>query len=809
MRFRTKLRVGTTLALMGAASAFAAQAQAQESASSDDLGEITVTARRQAESLQDTPLTITAITGDKLETAGARNLQDISFLTPGLVLTPLSGEAGSSPVIRGLVSLGGTSDPTVAVFFDGAFLGGTAANSIALLDLERVEVVKGPVNSLYGRAAYAGAINYISRTPDGEFDVRGSATVGNDGQRKISAVVGGWLVPDLLAVRVAGGYDAYNGGYTDPVNGLRAGDYEKRDGQISINFTPAPNFSMVGRIYYGHDTFGPGALGYADGNCGGTNTYAGVTMSNFYCGKYDEDQNPVEVAPEGVRFTANDRKVFNGFLRTTFEASAFDVTALTAYSNIKSDRFTDFFGYRDGIAFDLVSTGDLTGPVIGRQSLYMNFGADADTEDFSQEIRFSAKADERWRWSFGGYYAKVDNYDSTIIGLDSNKLAPGTTIRGAAGTVGYAFDRVFLTPGGGRSNAVTAATLESTLWSAFAGSDFDITDQLTVTGEARYSSDKRVLDSLYSNLLAFYPGLRPFGGPFERTFKNWTGRLSAQYKFTPDIMLYATFADGFKAGGFNTRATIDEDRPYEPEKNDTYEIGLKSSLFDNMLNLNVNLFYIELTGLQYSGPAADPNNAGFVTKNIGAAESKGFEIEVQARPVTGLRLNGGLTYTDSKIKDGTYDFSLASGCTQVGADFCDPSRIVKVVTPAAPNGVLAVDLGGLQVPRQPKWTVTAEVEYTHALTDSVDWFARAQYRFQSKIFPEPNNFWWYGPLNRVNLRAGISWDQWTLTGFVDNVFDENTPDSAYRSTILNNFANVYDAAMPMPRRYGMTLSFAY
>lgn len=788
-------------------------------------GEIVVTARNKIEKLQDVPLVINALSGDQLIREGIRDLKDVATKVPGLIVNGGGSETLTRPSLRGLPSTT-ESDPTVAVFFDGAYMPSNAANNVALLDIQRLEVVKGPVNSLYGRAAYGGAINYVSNVPVNKFEGRVLGSIGNDGQRKLQGVLNLPVVDDIFMVRVAAGLEKFGGSWKDDVNGLKQGGFEKRDAQLSFLLNVSDAVTANGRVYYGDDVFDMNPITFMEPNCGVPVTnFAPFQHLSYTCGEFTPrafEVNPDSQAP-GIR--GNDRKVWNSFLKLNFDMGFGDLTSLTTYSHIKQSRFQDFVGRRDGLPFSLVRLSDKV--ATGVINLTVNFGNTGVTEDFAQELRFQSKADKPVRLTAGAYYAHLSNTNSTDASIVSDPIPAGFTISGNAVTcLLFLCDRVFLAPSGTISGAQTIGSTSSDLFSLFGGVEADPFENFTVSLEGRYSMDRRELDSLYSNsaftvldastnipkvAYTFRPirsALNPSGAPLHTNFNYFTGRASARYKFGNDQMVYASVANGVKPGGFNPRATHAEEQAYDSEKNTTYEVGFKSQFFDRKVTFNATAFYIKLKGLQAAGPSSFADTAGLITTNVGGATSKGFEFDTSIRPVNWFTLTAGVGYADATFDEGTYDYSFAGTCASIGAANCDQSRIVSVLSPQGNR--TAFNLAGLQTQGSSKWTASVGGDIDVPVNETWSVFGGVKYRYQSRQYTGTQNIVWWGPLNRVDARVGVSNGPVRLTAFVDNLTNNKTPDAVGLSSNINDLAFIYQyAALPFLRRYGLTAEFSF
>ena len=770
------ITIGSAASAQTVAAAPVTDAKAESTADA----EIIVTARNRTEKLQDVPLAITSFDSAALERNHVRNLNDIAYLTPGLSITSGGSEFGVNPVIRGQTNLnGGAGDPNVAVFIDGIYISNNTAINVGLTDIERIEVVKGPVSSLYGRNAFAGAINYVSKKPSTtEMSGRIQATGGNDQQYGVMGSISVPVIKDILGVRVAGGYDHFGGSYKDQVNGNRAGGYEKRDVQASFLFTPSSQFTATGSYYYGNDKFAPSAIAYNVNNCGtraaivSPQDPSGLGFSQF-CGRFDPDAHPVEVpsVPKLSNATGNARKVNLASLHLTYDFGAFTLSSLTGYTKVDQERLTDFIGRRDGIPFNL-----FPGP--GTVNLLELFGSNTNNEDFSQEFRVQSPADKTFRVQVGGFYFKGRTFSTTLLSLDSTPIPAGQGV--APG-----FPTNSLTVGGVVSNTIIGQTLShDRQYSGFVGADYDITDSLTISGEYRYTDQKKDQFVLRTtgcpgNLTVataacagpaptpyLYPnGVNPVSGKF--TFSNYRGTV--KYVIQPGINAYASVANGTKAGGFNQRAVAapdgsQPDLKFNPETNVTYELGLKNSLLDNRLQINLALYHIDTKGIQISGPSSVPTNPGLVTKNFGSVRNTGFEVEVNAKVAEGVKVNGGVSWANPKFGNDAFDFGFAGACLTIPT--CAP-RVVTLLPNSQYNNSnftkTAVSLGGLVLPRTPRLQFTGGLDLFGPIGDGdMRWTATGNFRFEDKQYAFNNNISTYGPRTIINLRVGIETDRYNV-----------------------------------------------
>ncbi|WP_425229956.1 TonB-dependent receptor [Sphingomonas sp.] len=760
-------------------------------------GDVVVTARNRAERLQDVPLAITALTGEQLATAGVRNLREISYLTPGVTINSAGGEAYTQPIIRGLVNLnGGASDPNVAVFLDGVYIVNNSAISVGLIDIDRVEIVKGPVGTLYGHNGFAGAINYVTRRPGNELRGQFSATIGNDGQRLVTGAASGPLIRDVLSIGLAGAYENYDGGYRDPVNGLRAGGYEKKDFRGSFNLTPATGVSLYGGLYYGKDFFDTISLVYAADNCGALSPgSAALGESTFtqYCGRLRFNPLEVSAVQPASGAAGNRREVYSANLHLDIDTGFATLSAIGGYNRVTQQRFEDFIGRRNNLIFNVTPAA----PPPSTVSAAELFGGDSNNRDYSAEVRLTSKQDQRFRWAIGAYYYHNDFTTSTLIGIDASVLPAGKSFSGTAA--------LFATPAGRFSTSnLTLVNGTDEQKSAFASADVDVVAGLTLNGEIRYTHQEKSQDILRNAFVA--NTVRPYG-PARSGRDNFVNyRASIKYKFSDEVSTYASVASGTKAFGFNSRATaFPGEVSFNPEYATAYEVGAKTNLLNRVLTLNVAAYVINTRNLQVQVPSQDPTNTGLITANLGATREKGFEIEAVMSPAPWFHFNVGVGYVDARFRGGAADFGSAGSCAAI------PSCSARIRTTKDVNGVTRsfVLLDGLQVPRVSPWQVSTGLTLSGHFSPDVSWFTRGDFRLEDSQFTAANNYNFQGDRTLVNLRAGIETHGISATVFVDNLTKNMTVESSSANTRLNDFVANPVGFLPTPRRYGLTVGYAF
>jgi iron complex outermembrane recepter protein len=757
------------IALAGAAGVSFAQQSGPESGG---LDEIVVTARKREESLLETPLSITAITSQDIDRQGVSDLRDIVALTPGLSISEFGAGTLNVPVIRGLSQLtgGAFAENNVSVFYNGVYIQNSNMVDATFLDIERIEIVKGPVSSLYGRNAYAGVINYVTKRASDELDGSARLIVGEYGRQAASGTISGPLGATVKA-RLGARYDESDGSWRDPSSGVRFDGGVRQAVQGSLEFEPSDRFSAVASIFYADDDLDQAARQGVLGNCGG----APGAFQPAICGQIPDYGSSTVIRSSNPPYElfGNRRELMLSTLTLNATFGPVELKSLTSYADTSYATTRDQDATGVGVPFALVGTP--AGTV--NLSTYTRFTA--DSRAFSQELRASFDVGERVRLSLGGFYNDWSGDTTTNLTVDGRNVPGGRTP--------LIIFPIGSTPDGSPTPFVQLLLLEDEEYSGFAVADFDATDALSFSLEARRSNQRKLQNQ--SGGILRTPAVDPDGPTgIGGSWSFWSYRASGQYQLTPDMMVYASAARGSKAGGFNSGTGIPAaDLQYDPEENDTYEIGLRSQLLDGRATAELTAFYSLLSGLHLFNFNA--TGVGSIINNGGDATAKGFEASIAARVATGVTLTAGVAYTDPRFDSGSSTNSTAS--------------IAQCRVIAACSGRVRTD-GGLLLPRQSQWQYTTTADVVRPLTAGLDWTLRGAYKYQSKQYATtpPTNVGWVGDANRLNLRAGIAKaDSWSLEAYVDNALDDGT------ALNFGSDLNAANATFPLAIVYAAKRSF--
>ncbi len=531
-----------------------AMATAGQTALAQQIEEIVVTSRRQGEEkLMETPLAITAFDADAIESKGITNLQDVANLTPGLSFFNPLGESLPTPVIRGVVPQDIFGENAAAIFIDGVYVAGREGLNFSQLDIERIEVMKGPQSSAYGRNAFSGAINYVTKPPSDVFETKIDADIGNRGKQKIMGQISGPIFGETLTGRVSVLYDEWDGSYDNTLApGSDIGGYRYRSYQGKLRWRPTDDLDINFAVYRSNDEIDDFAAGGLLANC---EDKVNITKEESdlgrapgprwqtYCGKVPKLRNmpqmldagtfpdPVPV-PGSVRRDAmpkvpeawgEARDLTRTNLSIAWDTDHGSLTALTGYSFMKENMVNDFnrlTGNATPFVYcypaTLAAGGPPTCDPTGAQRQWSRFPAGVidiepgpRVEEWSQELRWTSPRDQQLRWQAGGYYFNSTLKDHKGNPALTTPLPAGLDFReggnAAFGPVvlpGLAIGSYIMWPSAGSYGLPAPYAgldplnrpflkLEEESWSLFGAVDYDFTDRLKGRAEMRYTQNRK------------------------------------------------------------------------------------------------------------------------------------------------------------------------------------------------------------------------------------------------------------------------------------------------------------------------------
>ncbi len=616
-------------------------ASAQAEQASETIEEIIVTAQKREQNLQNVPVAVTAFSGETISNLGIKSSSDIAAIVPNLEIG-LPGGAGNQPLIyiRG-VGLSDTNSNNAGpngIYVDEVYVSSPGAQTFQIFDLERVEVLKGPQGTLYGRNATGGAINFISAKPTDQFKARFQASYGSFGAVKAETAIGGALAKGVRG-RLAATIDHSNG----YIHNLLTGRRENGSGSFALRGLLAAdlgeNFEALFNFHGGRvDVRSPQyrSLGLLDPATGFTSPCAAPAIAAGQCGNVLG-----YVSPPGYYDGAYDRSErlevenWGGSARFNWTLGAITLTAISAYDyNAKLHREDT-----DASPLNIIT---------------IDYGVHSNT--FTQELRLAGDGD-RLNWVVGAYYLnEVLVQDQTVdLFRELRGLTPGGGADPAGDSTGGA--PVLFARSLNRQTTEAAAV--------FGQAEYTLAPGLRVTLGGRYNYEKKRFTAAGQFEDAIIGGSPIPGGVLpiyafsnRATFKNGSFKLGADYDIADRVMVYASVSTGFKSGGFNggflsfdpAEAAV-QAQPYDEETLTAYEVGIKSTLFDGHARLNAAAFHYDYKNLQLYTLINTGALPLQLLDNAANAAIYGAEVELIAKPAAHLDVTLNLGLLNTQIKN--------------------------------------------------------------------------------------------------------------------------------------------------------------
>lgn len=780
--------------------------------------EIIVTARQRAESLLETPIAITAYQADQIERLNIVTIEDLAKFTPGLTITRSSQANGTKVNIRGLQTDLGRSPVALrideidvtseSVFSTGiGFLGNQR-----LMNLERIEVVKGAQVALYGRSAFGGAINYITKRPNlDKIDANFGFDVNSEGEYEGKASFSGPAVEGKLAVGFNASYWKDEGSYKNQLNGEKMGTGEGVGVAASFLATPNEDLSIYGRVEYSQDKNGqqPGSIIEPETLVVFPDDVAAVvnaTQALLLTGKLrDVDPSEVNIQVDpftGRNFSGVDKDTVFASLIVDYDFGDVSFKSLTGWLEIESfnAQNTTFQ------ATPFVDNGvpSLAGGVVPPFNTTQNFELFNTDRIFNQELRLFSSNDSRFQWQVGGLYweQEVDQEQDQPTLLP---IAPVTT------EIVNTFLREQI---GDRQRLFGRDTYH---YSAYAWAEYDITDQLAVSAEVRYNDEKSnyfTKDTVNVSIALpdiLQVSIIPVQEPAETKQNFTTPKFGLTYKPNESHTLYASVAKSIKPAGFSTSGVdqFTDFNDFETEKLWSYEVGWKGRLLDNRLSANTAFFYQDYTNQQVSSTVFDTDSGvpRGATVNAGKSRRWGIELEGLFQATENLTLSGGYVYNNTKFQEYEFFTSAALSAAQ--------GPCVRFETFSTPDGT-AVQSGciiswtGNEAGQVPKHQFSVTGNYTASLNTTYDWFTEANLRYVGSRHLNNSNLRTAPSYTRVDVRVGVTSDSLGAWLYANNLLDDNTAENpvSYLSYNTSTFSPAALIYLPDPLEVGFRVSYA-
>lgn len=798
--YRTKLRVSLACS---AACLFAAPAIAQtapvapapaDTTTADPqeprggLADIVVTARRKEENLQNIPVADQVISGTQVQNLGITSIEKVSVLAPQLIVGRNGTGSGAAIGLRG-ISVNATSislEQSVATVIDGVYYSGGRALNIGLFDVGQVELLKGPQSLFYGKNTTAGALAITTADPTGTFG--GQVRVGYEFKAKQPSIEGfiNFPLSDTLSARVSGKFSKQYGAlientaytvtnttrdiatgvvttHTTPPGDFNLPGEQNVLARLGLKFDPGGGFTAVWKNTYNYYRTNAANSASVISVCESGKVQTDPTAPCGHVFKVASGAIPATIAkynPYENRYGGNDYLdyyMFNSTLNLSYDVGKVSLSLVPAYTT-----YTDYW----------VTDSDFTTLYLSRDPSLGTGGNNAATREhqsaFSVEFRAQTKLGGPINFMAGGYF------QSSQMRFAQENLFPGGVENSAVTDQSLRFLTV-------RKRAFS----NGKTYSAFGQVLLDITPQLNITGGLRYSKENK--DSQLSQPYVF-PGAT---ASFKQTtigntqsFDNLSPEATITWKPTSQVTVYGSYRTGYKSGGFSISGTISPntvaaDATFAPEKVHGFEGGIKSTLFNRQLRLNLGLYTYNYTGLQVD--FLNPITIQYLTTNAASAQTKGIELEAEYAPlsVPGLRLSATAAINDAKYKS----FPLAPCLTgQKPTEGC-------TLLPNAAGAFTRQDLSGQATPQAPKFVSTVGIDYSTPIGGGLKLGGTANMRYSSRyktyaFAPDSASRFYQEAYATVDLSIRLSDvdDKWELAVVGKNLTNHFIQSSAFDLT---------------------------
>ncbi|MBN7797612.1 TonB-dependent receptor [Parahaliea mediterranea] len=737
------------------------------------IEEVIVTAQKRSESLEDVPISIAVMSSEAMDKTGVRQMREVAEFVPNVSLTA-GNDTNTAVRIRGV---GANTrnigfDTRVGMYLDGVYLGQSPAQNLDILDLERVEIARGPQGTLFGKNTVAGAINMITNKPDRSFmaDVRGE--YGNLDSYRISAIVNAPLT-ESIAARLSVSDNHRDGFIKNITTGT---EFNERDGT-----------SYRGQLRYQGDRIDVNlAADYLESE---RVSFFGEPQTDWSGRVY-----PDPLAPGRNRISNNidnheEREVWGVSATADIDlGDNYSLRSITAYRDTDARRIQD----SDQSANDI-----------------LRLDYPDQYEQWSQEIQFISPEGERLQYIAGLYL-----YDQVAISERSPSLGSQTDVLFNALGVPLAPFRDLFT--GARLS--THGKVDTESWALFVNGTYELGDRLTLGFGARYTEEKKSVDYTMLGDVVYILGSIPvslsevFGiaeGPIidgystavykdEKSYDDFSPTLSLSYAISDTVNIYARYSSAFKSGGFNVdfvpQQVLDSGLDFDTETVDAYEIGLKGTALDNTLRFALAGFQMDFDDYQLNQFVKLGSNLSAITiRNAAKVQSRGFEAEATWYPSAALMLQGSLGYNDAE-----FDEFPGGG------------------TSRNPGG-LGADLSGNKLPLAPEWSAAFAAQYNHPLpawnaefVTRVDWtYTEGHYTTEDNVkVASPGSgipFGYVESYDIFNARIGVeAAGQWSVYLWARNLLDEEYTDNSQSDF----FGTIVDFPGD-PRTYGIELAYTF
>jgi iron complex outermembrane receptor protein len=719
-----------------------------------ELTEVVVTSQLRRQAAKDVPISMTVVGKEELESLRVRRFEDFIDHVPNVTYVSAGHFGPDGVALRGIsVAVGGRYDP-ISVTVDGAGFGAQNAGTVLntqYLDVERIEVLRGPQGTLTGRSAVGGSINIITAQPDTEaLAFKGVLDIGRFGTQHVK-LVGNLPLSDTFALRASAFAETSDGAVKNLGPGGGNSGYDNRGGRLAARWRPADGLTLDAsfakeRLDLGMESALPRDVWSDDAR-----RAERLAELALWGGEY-----------EGAVSFFRDVGANGGHVRNDVEQGALIEDSIASFhaayefSNLTLDLFYGNFRYKPAFELEWDQT----------EYNYLKIEQDIRVDSDTAELRLTSRWDGAFNWVAGASWLDESTIFHTInrrgIGADGvNPVSDMGAVPYNAPVVGG--DYMAVPEFDGRDYH------QITSYGLFANIFWDLSERLHLSAGGRFSKE--------DNSYGYANNFSPIGDDLEGSVDDFSPRIALNLDLNDDVTTYVQYATGFRSGYANNHRAVAlglAPPVVKSEHAKNYEIGIKGQALDRRVAVAAALFYLDYTDMQtFQFAANDEGEFGYFDINSSSATAKGFEVETMFRPLDSLELRANVGYVDSSVDEVNFYGELLE---DAAFPFVRP------------------------------WTVAVAGTYTRQLTDELKGQVRADYTSGSSAFGGfgPRSFWDIPSFENVDLSAGVSADRWSVTAYMKNVLDEQY----WTGTVGGSWSTRRGGlGMFVPRTYGLRFTY--
>lgn len=729
---RSALAKGAAFSALALAFGIAAPACAEDAAASAQVSEVIVTAQKKAENLNDVPLSVAAVAGEKLDVirSSGGDIRVLSARVPSLTLESSFGRTFPRPYIRGLGNTDfdlNASQP-VSFVYDEIVLENPVLKGFPLFDIDQVEALRGPQGTLFGRNTPAGVLKFESAKPTPIFEGYAQGSYATYGTSNLEGAISGPIIDGVLAGRLSALYqhrdDWVDNTFTQQNDAT--GGYDEVAVRGQLLFTPTPEFTALANVHYMH--------------LDGTPQIFRANIIKAGSNDFEPGFDPTKIAQDAQPRSVQKVEASGANLKLTYDLGGPVLTSITGYEHVRAFSRADIDGGFGASFAPPFGPGFIPFPAESADGIPYH-------AQWSEELRLVGEVGQL-NYTLGGFYFFED---VKIDSLNFNTLAGGAQD-------GFAYQHQ-----------------KTTSWAFFGNADYKVTPQWAIGGGLRYSDDKK--DFLAQRLVS------PFAAPptpvlrTDPSSNEWSFNLNTTYALTDDLNWYARIAKGYRAPSIQGRLLFgDTISIADKETLMSYETGLKGEAFDHRARFDVDVFYYRVSNLQLTAVGGGANFNRLI--NARHAEGYGVEVNGEARPVDRLILTAGLSYNHTEIDDPDLTTQPCGG----GCTVLDPAGAIAGT----------VNINGNSLPNAPRWIANFTASYSIPLREGelfafTDWAYRSKVNFflyESREFSDDR-------LIEGGLRVGYrpTDGRWEVAVFGRNITDDRSLEGGIDFNNLTGFIN--------------------